>query len=99
MYGRDPRRERDADVIVESTKDAAYAHVLRVDARSDFRVVHLVRGQAGGGVPWSWAKVVQSDRRITCSRFPLRLTRCGWWANQHDGGIVGGWYPSGAAAL
>jgi hypothetical protein len=48
-----------ANVIVDSTKDAAYAHVLRRMPNLDFRLLHLVRDSRG--VAWSWAKLVPSQ--------------------------------------
>jgi len=51
-----------ASVIVDSTKDAAYAHVLRRMPGVDFRLLHLVRDSRG--VAWSWAKVVKSQEVV-----------------------------------
>jgi hypothetical protein len=65
-----------ADVIVDSTKDAAYAHVLRQMPGVDFRVVHLVRDSRG--VAWSWAKVVQSDPEHYMRRFSPRVSALRW---------------------
>ena len=65
-----------ADVIVDSTKDAAYAHVLRRMRGADFRVVHLVRDSRG--VAWSWAKVVQSDPEHYMRRFSPPVTALRW---------------------
>jgi hypothetical protein len=65
-----------ADVIVDSTKDAAYAHVLRRMPGADFRVVHLVRDSRG--VAWSWAKVVQSDPEHYMRRFSPPVTALRW---------------------
>jgi hypothetical protein len=65
-----------ADVIVDSTKDAAYAHVLRQMPGVDFRVVHLVRDSRG--VAWSWAKVVQSDPGHYMRRFSPRVSALRW---------------------
>jgi Sulfotransferase family len=64
------------DVIVDSTKDAAYAHVLRRMRGADFRVVHLVRDSRG--VAWSWAKVVQSDPEHYMRRFSPPVTALRW---------------------
>ena len=65
-----------ADVIVDSTKDAAYAHVMRRMAGVDFRVVHLVRDSRG--VAWSWNKVVRSDPEHYMRRFSPRVTAARW---------------------
>jgi Sulfotransferase domain len=65
-----------ADVIVDSTKDAAYAHVLRQMPEVDFRVVHLVRDSRG--VAWSWAKVVQSDPEHYMRRFSPGVSALRW---------------------
>jgi hypothetical protein len=51
-----------ASVIVDSTKDAAYAHALRRMPGVDFRLLHLVRDSRG--VAWSWAKVVESQEVV-----------------------------------
>jgi hypothetical protein len=56
-----------ASVIVDSTKDAAYAHVLRRMAGVDFRLLHLVRDSRG--VAWSWAKVVESREVVGREHF------------------------------
>lgn len=47
-----------ADVIVDSSKDAVFAHVLRRLPGVDMRLLHLVRDSRG--VAWSWAKVTPS---------------------------------------
>lgn len=70
------REESGADVIVDSTKDAAYAHILRRMRSADFRVVHLVRDSRG--VAWSWAKVVQSDPEHYMRRFSPPVTAVRW---------------------
>lgn len=67
-----------ADVIVDSTKDAAYAHVLRRMPGFDFRVLHLVRDSRG--VAWSWAKVVRSDPDHYMRQFSPPVTALRWTA-------------------
>jgi hypothetical protein len=67
-----------ARVIVDSTKDAAYAHVLRRMPGIDFRVLHLVRDSRG--VAWSWAKVVRSDPGHYMRRFSPPVTALRWTA-------------------
>ena len=65
-----------ANVIIDSTKDAAYAHLLRRMPGVDFRVVHLVRDSRG--VAWSWAKVVRSDPDHYMRRFSPPVTALRW---------------------
>jgi Sulfotransferase family len=65
-----------ANVIVDSTKDAAYAHVLRRMPGVDFRVLHLVRDSRG--VAWSWAKVVRSDPDHYMRQFSPPVTALRW---------------------
>ena len=67
-----------ADVIVDSTKDAAYAHVLRRMPGIDFRLLHLVRDSRG--VAWSWAKLVRSDPEHYMRRFSPPVTAVRWVA-------------------
>jgi Sulfotransferase family len=68
-----------ANVIIDSTKDAAYAHVLRRMPGVDFRVVHLVRDSRG--VAWSWAKVARSDPDHYMRRFSPHVTALRWAAS------------------
>ena len=68
-----------ADVIIDSTKDAAHAHVLRRMPGADFRVLHLVRDSRG--VAWSWAKVVRSDPDHYMRRFSPPVTALRWVAS------------------
>ncbi len=68
-----------AKVIIDSTKDAAHAHVLRRMPGVDFRVVHLVRDSRG--VAWSWAKVVRSDPDHYMRRFYPPVTALRWVAS------------------
>ncbi len=68
-----------ANVIIDSTKDAAYAHVLRRMPGVDFRLVHLVRDSRG--VAWSWAKVVRSDPDHYMRRFSPPATALRWVAS------------------
>jgi len=69
-----------ASVIVDSTKDAAHAFVLRRMPDTDVRVVHLVRDSRG--VASSWAKVVPSpevvDRKQYMPRFSPLVTGLRW---------------------
>ena len=65
-----------ANVIIDSTKDAAYAHVLRRMPDVDFRLLHLVRDSRG--VAWSWAKVVRSDPDHYMRRFSPPVTALRW---------------------
>lgn len=67
-----------ANVIIDSTKDAAHAHVLRRMPGADFRVVHLVRDSRG--VAWSWAKVIRSDPDHYMRRFSPPVTALRWMA-------------------
>jgi hypothetical protein len=67
-----------AGVIVDSTKDAAYAHVLRRMPGIDFRLLHLVRDSRG--VAWSWAKLVRSDPEHYMRRFSPPVTAVRWVA-------------------
>jgi hypothetical protein len=67
-----------ANVIIDSTKDAAYAHVLRRMPGADVRVLHLVRDSRG--VAWSWAKVVRSDPDHYMRRFSPPVTALRWVA-------------------
>jgi hypothetical protein len=67
-----------ANVIVDSTKDAAYAHVIRRMAGVDFRVLHLVRDSRG--VAWSWAKLVRSDPDHYMRQFSPPVTASRWVA-------------------
>jgi hypothetical protein len=67
-----------ADVIVDSTKDAAYAHVLRRMPGVDIRLLHLVRDSRG--VAWSWAKLVRSDPEHYMRRFSPPVTAVRWVA-------------------
>lgn len=68
-----------ANVIIDSTKDAAHAHVLRRMPGVDFRVLHLVRDSRG--VAWSWAKVVRSDPDHYMRRFYPPVTALRWVAS------------------
>ena len=82
MLGRMYAAIRDvsgADVIIDSTKDAAHAHVLRRMPGADFRVLHLVRDSRG--VAWSWAKVVRSDPDHYMRRFSPPVTALRWVAS------------------
>jgi hypothetical protein len=67
-----------ADVIVDSSKDAAYAHVLRHLPGVSLRMVHLVRDSRG--VAWSWSKVVRSDAGHCLRRFSPPVTAVRWVA-------------------
>jgi hypothetical protein len=68
-----------AKVIIDSTKDAAHAHVLRRMPGVDFRVLHLVRDSRG--VAWSWAKAVRSDPDHYMRRFSAPVTALRWVAS------------------
>lgn len=69
-----------ASVIVDSTKDPAYAFALRRMPGIDVRLLHLVRDSRG--VAWSWAKVVRSpevvDRQHYMRRFSPLMTGVRW---------------------
>ncbi len=67
-----------ANVIVDSTKDAAYAHAMRRMAGVDLRVLHLVRDSRG--VAWSWAKLVRSDPDHYMRQFSPPVTASRWVA-------------------
>lgn len=71
------RQVSGANVIIDSTKDAAHAHVLKRMPGIDFRVLHLVRDSRG--VAWSWAKAVQSGPDHL-RQFPPPVTALRWVA-------------------
>ena len=74
------REVSSADVVVDSTKDAAHAVVLRGMPGADVRLAHLVRDSRG--VAWSWEKVVRSpdvvDREHYLRRFSPLVTALRW---------------------
>ncbi len=77
---RELARSQRCHVIVDSSKTAAYAHLLRSATNLDVRIVHLVRDARGVAHSWLREKKLPGAPGRYMQRFPLRMSTLTWLA-------------------